>query len=92
MTHDVFISYATEDKPVADAVCSALEGERIRCWYAPRDVTFGMDFEEAIVDAISASRLMILVLSSHSNVSAHVKREVQNACMEGCMFPSSPSA
>jgi hypothetical protein len=25
MTHDVFISYSTKDKPVADTVCATLE-------------------------------------------------------------------
>lgn len=81
MAHKVFISYAAEDKAIADAVCGALEACEIKCWYAPRDVPYGLDFDEAIVDAICASRLMILILSSHSNKSAHVKREIQNACM-----------
>ena len=27
MAHDVFISYSSKDKPVADAVCAGLEGE-----------------------------------------------------------------
>ena len=30
--HDVFISYSSKDKPVADAVCAALESKRVRCW------------------------------------------------------------
>jgi len=34
MAHDVFISYSAEDKPIADAVCAALEAEHIRCWIA----------------------------------------------------------
>lgn len=79
MAHDVFISYAEEDKSVADAVCQALEERAVRCWYAPRDVPYAVDYEDAIIDAISESRLMILVLSSHANNSPHVKREVQNA-------------
>jgi hypothetical protein len=83
MAYDVFISYAVEDKEVADKVCRALEEQDIKCWYAPRDVPYGADYEEAIVDAISASQLLILILSSHSNESPHVKREIQNACAEG---------
>ncbi|MFP4660789.1 MAG: TIR domain-containing protein [Halanaerobiales bacterium] len=38
MAHDVFISYSTRDKHVADAVCNALEYNKIRCWIAPRDI------------------------------------------------------
>ncbi len=82
MAHDVFISYAEEDRRVADAVCQALEGAGVRCWYAPRNIPYGVDYEEAIVDAISASKLLVLILSSNSNNSAHVKREVQNAYRE----------
>jgi hypothetical protein len=83
MAHDVFISYAVEDKEVADKVCRALEEAGVRCWIAPRDVPVGADYEEAIVDAIAASPILILVLSPHSNASPHVKREIQNACLEG---------
>ena len=83
MAQDVFISYAVEDKEVADKVCRALEGQGIKCWIAPRDVPYGADYEEAIVDAITTSPLLVLVLSTHSNASPHVKREIQNACVEG---------
>ena len=30
MAHDVFISHAAQDKPVADAACAALEGVAMR--------------------------------------------------------------
>jgi TIR domain-containing protein len=83
MAHDVFISYAVEDGQVAEKVCRALEERDIKCWMAPRDVPFGADYEEAIVDAITVSPLLVLILSTHSNASQHVKREIQNACAEG---------
>jgi hypothetical protein len=79
MAHDVFISYATDDRQVAEKVCTALESGGIKCWIAPRDVPFGADYAEAIVDGISSSRLIVLILSSHSNASPHVKREIENA-------------
>lgn len=80
MFHDVFISYATDDRQVAEKVCHALEEGGVKCWIAPRDVPYGADYEEAIMDGIASSRLLVLVLSSHSNASPHVKREIQNAC------------
>lgn len=82
MAHDVFISYAAEDKKVAEAVRGVLEENGFKCWIAPRDVPLGTNYEDAIIDAISVSRLMLLILSSHSNKSEHVKREIQNACLE----------
>ena len=44
MLHDVFISYASEDKLVADAVAAILEQKGIKSWIAPRDVTVGEIF------------------------------------------------
>lgn len=46
MAHDIFISYSTQDKAVADAVCATLEKNKIRCWIAPRDVIPGMSYAE----------------------------------------------
>jgi hypothetical protein len=83
MAQDVFISHAVEDKQVADRVCGALEDEGVGCWIAPRDIPPGRDYEEAIVEAIAASRVVLLILSAHSNSSPHVKREVQHAFAEG---------
>lgn len=83
MAHDVFLSYASEDKPIADAVCATLEGKAIRCWIAPRDVLPGMDWGEAIVDALVASKLLVLVYSGSSNQSMHVRREVERAVRQG---------
>lgn len=79
MAHDVFISHATSDKAVSDAICAALEGAGIRCWIAPRDVQPGRPFAGEINRAIQHSRVMVLVCSGHSNNSDQVLREVQLA-------------
>jgi hypothetical protein len=76
MAHDVFISYSHNDKPIADAICTNLEVAGIRCWIAPRDIAPGLDWPTAISNAISASRLMVLVFTAHSNSSNEVSREL----------------
>ena len=83
MAHDVFISYASEDKIVADAVCGMLESHAVRCWIAPRDVLPGMAYGEAIIDAIRSCRIMILVFSSKSNASPHIPKEIERAVSAG---------
>lgn len=83
MAHDVFISYCSEDKPIADAVCATLEGQGMRCWIAPRDILPGVDWGEAIVDAINESKAMLLVFSSKANASQQIKREVERAVHRG---------
>jgi len=76
---DVFISYASHDKAVAESVCKALERAGVVCWIAPRDVIPGESFAGAIVHAIDATKVIVLVLSEHSADSQHVLREVERA-------------
>jgi Concanavalin A-like lectin/glucanases superfamily/TIR domain len=77
--HDVFLSYSSKDKNVADAVCAALEAKRIRCWMAPRDILPGKAWAGAILDAIDDVHAMVLVYSANSNASPQVLREIDRA-------------
>jgi hypothetical protein len=83
MAHDVFISYSSRDKAVADAVCANLENRKIRCWIAPRDVLPGQVYAEALMDGLNQSRLIVLVFSENSNTSPQVLREVERAVHRG---------
>jgi hypothetical protein len=83
MAHDVFISYSSKDKNVADAVCATLEERKIRCWIAPRDVPPGLPYAAALVNAINESSVFVLVFSEGSNTSGQVLREVEEAVDEG---------
>jgi TIR domain-containing protein len=76
---DVFISYASADTSVADALCEALEREGVTCWIAPRDVVPGEFYADAIVRAIDASKVIVLVLSQNAVTSQHALREVERA-------------
>lgn len=75
----VFISHASHDAQLAQEICSALEARGIRCWIAPRDVPPGALYGEALVDAIRASRALVLLLSHHANDSGQVARELERA-------------
>ena len=79
MSHDAFISYASDDKPTADAICATLEARKIRCWIAPRDILPGMNYAVALMNAITASRILVLVFSSQADRSPHTLREVERA-------------
>jgi hypothetical protein len=83
MNFDVFISHSSKDKQAADATCAALEAAGIRCWIAPRDVRPGNDYAAEIVGAINACRLMVVIVSSSSNQSRQVPREVEQAVRKG---------
>jgi len=79
MERDVFISYAHEDKSVADAICAKLEETKIRCWIAPRDITPGDKYATALVNAIEASKLVVVVFSHSADKSPHVMTEIERA-------------
>jgi hypothetical protein len=83
VAHDVFISYSSKDKPVADAACAKLESNGIRCWIAPRDIRPGADWGTSIVRAISEARLFVLIFSSSANISPQIKREVERSVNRG---------
>ncbi|MGB5622494.1 MAG: toll/interleukin-1 receptor domain-containing protein [Gammaproteobacteria bacterium] len=83
MAYDVFVSYSHEDKLTADAICGTLEGQGIRCWIAPRDINPGQEWGQAIIQAISGARIMVVVFSHHSNESRQVMREVERAVHGG---------
>lgn len=79
MAHDAFISHSSKDKTVADAATAVLESHGIRCWIAPRDITPGEDWSEAIINGIAGSRVLVLLFSAHANESQQIKREVERA-------------
>jgi TolB-like protein/tetratricopeptide (TPR) repeat protein len=77
--HHVFISYASQDKAIADAVAAAMEGQDIKCWIAPRDITPGAHYASEIVHAIDSATAIVLVLSKDAASSPHVLREIERA-------------
>jgi oligopeptide transport system substrate-binding protein len=82
MSYDIFVSYSSKDKIVADAVVAALEKKNLRCWYAPRDIQPGTDWGESITHAINDSALMLLIFSKNSNQSKRVLDEIYYAVSE----------
>jgi hypothetical protein len=85
MAHDVFISYSSKDKAIADRVCHALEERGERCWIAPRDIPYGSDWQGAIIEALTRAGAMVLVFTNNTNESAHVRREVSAALEAGAI-------
>jgi len=83
MDYNVFISYSSSDKMIADAICAHIEANKIKCWIAPRDIVPGTEYGEAIINGIEACRIFLLVFSSRANDSPQVRREVERAVSKG---------
>ena len=76
MAHHVFISYASKNKQLADALCHTLEQHRISCWIAPRDVLPGEPYAREIIRGIRDCQIIVLIYTNDSNASEHVLNEI----------------
>jgi hypothetical protein len=81
--YDAFISHSSADKAIADAACSVLERNKIRCWVAPRDIAPGREWGDEIIKGIDGSKVLLLIFSSQANESSQVRREVERAIGKG---------
>ncbi|MCR5727025.1 MAG: TIR domain-containing protein [Lachnospiraceae bacterium] len=81
--HDVFISYSTINKNVADAVVADFEQHGIKCWYAPRDIFPGEEWVSAISNALENSKVLVLIYTPESNKSRQVMNEIALAFNAG---------
>jgi TolB-like protein len=78
-TYAVFISYASQDTAVANAVVAALERHGVKCWIAPRDVIPGELYADEIIRSINGVKVFVVVLSASAIASRHVGKEIERA-------------
>lgn len=82
-SHDIFVSYSSEDRPLVERIVASIESESRRCWVAYRDIPPGVPaWAEPIVTAIASSRLVLVLLTTNSIPSIEVLREVTLAADE----------
>ena len=82
MPHDIFISYSSQNKEAADAICHVLEEKGIRCWIAPRNIPGGSQYGDVIDNAIKSCRIVIVVFSEPAAASPWVTGELNVAFEE----------
>ena len=80
---DVFLSYSSVNKNIADAIVSEFESHNIKCWYAPRDIMPGEEWVSAITHALENCKILVLVYTDESNSSRQVMNEVAVAFNAG---------
>jgi hypothetical protein len=79
----VFVSYASQDTALANAIVETLERDGVPCWIAPRDVTPGSHYADAIMLAISSAKALVVILSEGALASKHVGKEIERASSKG---------
>lgn len=77
-----FISYSSKDDEFARRLYDNLQGQGVRCWFAPEDLKWGAETRQGIDHAIRLHDKLLLVLSEHSVASRWVQKEVETAFEE----------
>lgn len=70
---DIFISYAREDRPLAERLARALEAEGRSVWW-DREILAGHDFADVIAGELARARC-VLVIWSPSSIGSHWVRD-----------------
>lgn len=84
----VFISHSSRNAKEAQQICDYIESEGLKCWIAPRDVRPGHNWDEEIAEGIEQTRVFVLLLSSESNISENVHKELHQAvAQKNPIFP-----
>jgi hypothetical protein len=77
--YSCFISYSTKDQEFAERLYNDLQGNGVRCWFAPHDIQGGRKIHEQIDEAIRLHDRLLLILSEDSMKSEWVKTEIAKA-------------
>jgi hypothetical protein len=72
----IFISHSSKDQKVARTICTSLENRGLTCWAYGRNIQPGQNFQEQIVRAIRAAKIMVLVFTANANSSNEIKKEL----------------
>jgi len=77
--YSCFISYSTKDQEFAERLYNDLQGNGVRCWFAPHDIRGGRKLHEQLDEAIRVHDKLLLILSDDSMASEWVKTEIRKA-------------
>jgi queuine/archaeosine tRNA-ribosyltransferase len=79
MPTDAFISFAEEDKDIAEKICNLFDSRDIKCWLYHKEISVDPSYPERIVTAIKECRFFILFITKNTSQSEDVKNELKMA-------------
>lgn len=83
---DIFISYASEDRPIAQRIAGALSNKGWTVWW-DRTILPGKTFDEVIEQALEASKCVIVVWSQAAISSEWVRAEAGEGLKRKVLIP-----
>lgn len=76
--NDVFISYSSTNQNIADMLVESAKKKGIGCWIASKSIDAG-SYAKQIVQGIREAKVFVVIVSSDSTTSPHVKNELNIA-------------
>src|SRR5665213_2015656 len=84
---DIFVSYSSQDRERAAAVARALEARGWSLWW-DRTIPPGRQYDDVIVEALAAARVVVVLWSQASAASGWVKNEASEALSNKVLIPA----
>ena len=84
--HDIFISYAKEDKLIAKTIAEALKKESFNVWW-DFEIPAGSTFDSVIEQAVADAKCVIVLWSKHSTKSEWVHIEAAEGKARNILVP-----
>ena len=76
MNYDVFISYSRKDIEIADRICAAFDRASVTYFIDRQGIGGGLEFPDAIANAIVNSHIVLFLASTNSYVSKFTNSEI----------------
>lgn len=76
MAYNIFISYSSKDKVIANQVCNAISNEYVRVFIDEQAISYGENIPQKIIKAINSCDLFVLLWSQNARNSDWVQQEI----------------
>lgn len=83
---DVFISYASEDRPLAQRLGKGLEQSGVSVWW-DRQIEVGSEWDKTIEDELAAAKCVVVLWTGHAKNSRWVRAEAREALKHEKILP-----
>lgn len=83
---DVFISYAGEDRSIAQRLAAGLEQGGVSVWW-DRQIQVGSEWDKTIEDALAAAKCVVVLWTGHAKKSRWVRAEAREALKHEKVVP-----
>ena len=83
---EVFISYAGEDRAIAQRLAGGLEQEGLSVWW-DRQIPVGSEWDKIIEEALAAAKCSVVLWTQHAKESRWVRAEAREALKHQKVLP-----